>query len=62
MVLITHYVYLHGYKSSPLAKKGVMLTAEFKKNFGIDLICPDLNKPSFDKLTFSNALKALDEM
>lgn len=60
--VIIHYAFLHGYNSSPLAKKGLMFAQEFKEKFKIDLICPDLNIPSFPELTFTNALSSLDAM
>ena len=44
------YAYLHGFGSGPRAKKGVAL-AEALSVHGIELLLPDLNAPSFAKLS-----------
>jgi len=51
--------YLHGFASSATSLKGVAL----QKAVGTE-ICdlPDLNRPSFSKLTVSGALEAMDEL
>ncbi len=58
---MTQFAYLHGLSSSPLATKATALRAAFEAE-GLGLHCPDLNQPSFDKLTFDAALAALDEL
>ncbi|MGM0578673.1 MAG: YqiA/YcfP family alpha/beta fold hydrolase [Myxococcota bacterium] len=55
------YAYLHGFASSPLSRKGVALKEVFADH-GLELRLPDLNRPSFSKLTFTGALEAVDEM
>jgi pimeloyl-ACP methyl ester carboxylesterase len=44
------YVYLHGFASSPLAKKALHLRRAFAMH-GIELEVPDLNVPSFRELS-----------
>ncbi len=55
------YAYLHGFASSPQARKGAYLAERLAKR-GIELHRPDLNRPSFAELTVSGALAAVDEM
>jgi len=58
---MTQFAYLHGLSSSPLATKATVLREAYEAD-GLTLHCPDLNRPSFDKLTFDAALASLDEM
>jgi pimeloyl-ACP methyl ester carboxylesterase len=53
------YVHLHGFASSPLSRKGVFLSERFKRA-GVELELPDLNRPSFATLTYSDALSAIN--
>lgn len=53
--------YLHGFASGPLSKKGVLL-AERLRSRGVELRLPDLNRPSFSRLTVTGALEAVDEL
>lgn len=55
------HAYLHGFGSSPRSKKGTRLAAEFAKA-GITLEQPDLNCPSFAKLSPAAQIAALEEM
>jgi uncharacterized protein len=55
------YAYLHGFASSPQARKGQYLAARFAEA-GLELELPDLNRPSFEKLTFTGALEVIDEL
>lgn len=55
------YAYLHGFASSPNTKKGVLLADVFAKH-GLVLERPDLNKPSFEALSPSAALAAIDAL
>lgn len=55
------YAYLHGFGSSPNTKKGVRL-AEVLAGKGVELERPDLNRPSFEKISASAALAAIDEL
>ena len=53
--------YLHGFASGPLSKKGMLLAERFRGQ-GVELRLPDLNRPSFSRLTVTEALEAVDEL
>lgn len=53
------YAYLHGFGSSPSSKKGQHLERMFS-GFGIELLLPDLNRPSFARLSPEAILSELD--
>lgn len=53
--------YLHGFASGPLSKKGLLL-AERLRGRGVELRLPDLNRPSFSRLTVTGALEAVEEL
>jgi uncharacterized protein len=55
------YAYLHGFNSGPSSKKGSSLAKVYHEQ-GVELLLPDLNQPSFSKLTFTTAMKVIDEM
>jgi pimeloyl-ACP methyl ester carboxylesterase len=55
------YAYLHGFASSSVSRKGVYLRQVFR-NRGIELELPDLNVPSFETMTYSAILEALDTL
>lgn len=55
------YAYLHGFASSSRSRKGLLLAERFAAR-GLRLELPDLNRPSFDRLTLSGALQALDAL
>ncbi len=55
------FAYLHGFASGPLATKGRFLAERLARR-GVELHRPDLNRPSFARLTASGALAAVDEM
>lgn len=55
------FAYLHGFASGPNAAKGLMLKASFARA-GLHLELPDLNRPSFQTMTFTAALAELDQM
>ena len=44
-------LYLHGLASSPKGRKAELLAKRFEKD-GITVVAPDLNVPSFDRLSF----------
>lgn len=51
--------YLHGFASSSRSSKGLAL----QKQLGNDIVSlPDLNRPSFEDITITGALKAMDEL
>jgi hypothetical protein len=57
---MTHYFYLHGFASSPMSNKA----QDFSKRFavlGIPLHVPDLNVPSFERLTLTGMLEKVTE-
>ena len=51
--------FLHGFASSALSRKGTYLARYFQDK-GIELELPDLNRPSFEHLTYTGALEAFD--
>lgn len=53
------YAYFHGFRSSPNAKKGLHLRDVFGRQ-GVDFLLPDLNQPSFAKLSVGAMLAHLD--
>lgn len=55
-------LYLHGLASSPKGRKAELLTKRFEKD-GIPVVAPDLNVPSFDRLSFDAIVEqaALEE-
>lgn len=55
------YAYLHGFASSPQSYKGMVLARAFARH-GATLELPDLNRPSFARLTMTDMLDALDRM
>jgi len=55
------FAYLHGFASSPLARKGLALEAALAPR-GAKVELPDLNQPSFGRLTVTGALGALDAL
>ena len=56
-----NYAYLHGFASSSKSKKGEML-AERLADDGIELLRPDLNNPSFEELTYTGMVEAVDAL
>ncbi|MHC4945205.1 MAG: alpha/beta hydrolase [Planctomycetota bacterium] len=55
------YAHLHGFASSAKSHKGLLLAEAFAAK-GLELILPDLNRPSFSKLTYTAALEGMDEL
>ncbi|MEM9070586.1 MAG: YqiA/YcfP family alpha/beta fold hydrolase [Myxococcota bacterium] len=55
------YAYLHGFASSPLSRKGVHLRDRLAEK-GVELWLPDLNCPSFAKLSHAAMLAHLDQV
>jgi len=55
------YAYLHGFGSSPGSKKGQHLKRMFS-GFGIELLVPDLNRPSFARLSPLAILHELESL
>lgn len=53
------YAYIHGFASSSLSRKGLYLRQVFRGR-GMELELPDLNVPSFETMTISSMLAALD--
>lgn len=52
-------MHLHGFASSSRSRKGIYLAGAFAAR-GLCLELPELNQPSFARLTYSAALEALD--
>lgn len=59
--MLLRYAYLHGFASSPNAHKATQLAPAFAK-IGIRLERPDLNVPSFEQMTYTAILEALDTL
>lgn len=55
------YAYVHGFRSSPAARKGVFLREALAPD-GIEVALPDLNRPSFARLSVRAMLAELDAM
>ncbi|MGF1467623.1 MAG: YqiA/YcfP family alpha/beta fold hydrolase [Sandaracinaceae bacterium] len=55
----TRFAYLHGFGSSARSRKGVHLREAFAGH-GLDVVLPDLNRPSFAKLSTRAMLAYLD--
>lgn len=55
------YLYLHGFASSRLSRKGVALRERLVGD-GVELELLDLNVPSFEKQTYTAILRFLDEI
>src|SRR6476646_8388913 len=53
---LPHYLYLHGFASSPRSTKAQDLRDRFQA-LGIELTVPDLNQPDFAHLTLSRQLQ-----
>lgn len=54
----TRFAYLHGFASGPASHKGSALSAAFAAR-GAELALPDLNRPSFARLTVTGGLEAV---
>ena len=54
-------IYLHGFASSPSSKKGLIYRDRFAAH-GIDLIIPDLNVPSFERLSLRAQLEKVNDI
>jgi len=57
----THWLYLHGFGSSPKSQKAAFFRSRFE-TVRLPIIVPDLNVPSFEDLTISAALEAIDSV
>lgn len=53
------YLYLHGFASGKGSSKGLMLSQFFNEQVHIDLHLPDLNIPSFEKLSVTEIVQNL---
>jgi len=58
-MVATRYVFLHGFASGPLSRKGQALAGAFAER-GLTLHQPDLNAPDFAHLTHTASLGVLD--
>jgi pimeloyl-ACP methyl ester carboxylesterase len=55
------YAYVHGFASGSASRKGTFLRGALEAH-GVDLELPDLNRPSFERQTYTAILGALDAM
>jgi predicted esterase YcpF (UPF0227 family) len=56
---VTHYIYLHGFASSPRSTKATDLRDRFA-NLNIPLTVPDLNQGDFTHLTLSRQIQQVE--
>lgn len=56
---MAHFIYLHGFASSPQSDK-VSFLSERLANRGLTLHCPDLNEPDFSTLTVSRMIDQVE--
>lgn len=56
-----HYIYLHGFASSPQSAKAQFLSDRFHQ-LGVNLIIPDLNQPDFWHLTLSRQIEQVAQL
>lgn len=54
-------VYLHGFASGPSSSKAVFFSKRLSE-IGIRTLVPDLNRPSFEKMTLTSQLQVVQEM
>lgn len=59
--MTVRFAYLHGFASGPLSRKGQELRLRLARR-GMNLVLPDLNRPSFAELTVEGALAAVDDL
>ena len=57
--LLTRFIWLHGFASSPQSSKGQFVRARLEER-GAHLVLPDLNEPSFFDLSVTRMLGQLD--
>ena len=55
------YAYIHGFASGPGSFKGTWLQSALR-NLGVELLLPDVTRPDFSRLTYSDALTALADL
>ena len=55
-----HFVYLHGFASSPQSSKAGFL-ADRLRAYGLTLHCPDLNQPDFSTLTTTRMIDRVND-
>lgn len=55
------YAYLHGFASGSRSRKGTLLKGAFEAR-GTPFETPDLNNPSFDRITISGSLEAVNSL
>lgn len=58
---MNHFAYFHGFSSSPKSRKGLHFQARLKAA-GLTMHLPNLNQPSFSKLSYPKILECLDEL
>ena len=58
---MTHFIYLHGFASSPLSNKAVVFKKKFKE-IGFSLVVPDLEKGNFKNINLTFQMNILFEL
>ena len=61
LMKVTHYIYLHGFASSPRSTKATDLRGRFA-NLNIPLTVPDLNQGNFTHLTLSRQVQQVEAL
>lgn len=56
-----HYIYLHGFASSPRSTKAIALSDRFAK-LNLPLVIPDLNQNDFTHLTLSRQIQQVEAL
>ena len=54
-------IYLHGFASGPKSEKAIFFSERLRKR-NVDVDVPDLNLPSFQKMTLSSQIKIAEEL
>lgn len=58
----TKIIYLHGFTSGAKSNKGVFFQEKIRAEFGIEVLLPDLNLPSFEKLRLSAQIEHVESL
>ncbi len=58
---MTHFIYLHGFASSPLSNKAVVFKKKFKE-IGFSLVVPDLEKGNFKNINLTFQMNVLFDL
>jgi esterase/lipase len=51
-----NFIYLHGFASGPETQKGLFFKSKISESFNSQLLIPDLNLPSFERLSINSQI------